>query len=117
MPLHAFSEHHEEDDGLDQESLLETISSLREDLSSMKSSMRRMLRENLELRQELGVRPRQASVSELNRVRDEVDMFARLYDGAPAARRERTPRAAAGGGRRGDMMRTMMMVMMMSELF
>lgn len=116
MSVHSFSRRLDDEEPLDHESLLQTITSLREDLSSMKASMRRMLRENLELRQELGGRPREASVDELNRVRDEVDLFARLYDEPALPRRSRSaPRPRADGGRR-DLLRSMMMMMMMSEL-
>jgi len=112
-------------DDLDREGLARDIASLREDVCAVSDDIRWVLEENSALRQELGrlrqQRRKNESVSELRRLKSELDRMIDLHDVAAGGDCQRgpAPRPAPADhrdGGRGDWMRKMMMFMMLSEM-
>lgn len=103
--------------GLDRENLLETIATLRRDVSSMANEVREVLRENERYEQELSaLRQRAKRPSSAERVRDEIDSLMSMYERV-SPRRARTARATRreeGGD--GRALKKMMMMMLLSEM-
>lgn len=114
-------------DGLDREDLLRTVVSLHDDVCSMTSDIREVLSENSKLKKEVDrLRGRQGGkqrLSEINRIRDDVDRLVHLYEAASVGRarpRQATRREEPDESHppdRSSWMKKMMLFMMMAEMF
>lgn len=112
-------------DDLDREGLARDIASLREDVCSVSDDIRRVLEENAALKQEIGRlrqrRRKNESLSELRRLKGQLDRMIDLHDVAAAEEYHREPaRRPVPADRRedgrGDWMKKMMIFMMLSEM-
>lgn len=117
-------ERHEQD--LDRVDILEAVTSLREELNLVANDIRSVISENTRLRRELeefrGNRERRQRVSEVHRIKDEIDELIRLHEAVSGERsrpREERPLYLANGcgcDDRSAWMKKMFMMMMMADL-
>jgi hypothetical protein len=117
-------ERHEEE--LDRVDILEAVASLRDELNLVASDIRSVISENARLRQQLegarSTRQRDPRVSEVHRIKDEIDQLIRMHEAVsgerPRAREER-PVHHSGGcgcGDKSDRFKKMFMMMMMADM-
>jgi hypothetical protein len=116
----------ETSDEIDREEFLESVASLRQDVSSMSTDIRQVLSENMALRQEVGRlrarRPAEHPNSELRRLKRQLDQLIELHDSAaPSGDRPRNRRPVRRSRvddrpRESSLLTKMMMFMMLSEL-
>jgi hypothetical protein len=119
------NDRYEED--LDRVDILEAVASLRHELNLVANDIRSVISENARLRQELdGMRsPRERAprVSEVHRIKDEIDHLIRMHEAVSGERsraRQERPVQRSGGcecEERSERMKKMFMMMMMAELF
>jgi len=105
--------------------ILETVASLRKDVVTMSSNIREVLKENAELKEELGKlrggrRSGEHWLSEAQRIRAEVDQLLQMHTAAGGGRsqgRRRAPQPVdTGRGESPAWLKKMMMFMMLSEM-
>ncbi len=137
MHAEAYREypHEQYEEELDRTDVLDAVASLREELSLVASDMRAVISENARLRQQLeGLRGRRAAeqyrgapertqrVSEVHRIKDEIDQLIHLHESASGERTrgydERPVHRphTCGCDDKAARMKKMFMMMMMADL-
>ncbi len=112
---------------LDPVELLNTVMSLRQDVSSISGDVREVLKENARLKKEVSRlqnrRKSTQSVSEIKRMKNELDQMMNMHDAMSSGRAKsvRAPRQQeslddSGSAANSSWMKKMMMFMMLAEM-
>lgn len=128
MSLHAVRDGFDDSElqDLDRTEILNSVASLRRELNAMATDIRSVISENVRLRDELEeIRDHRHSarpVSEVHRIKSEIDQLIQMHETVSAGRSRpprdsyRQPANGNGSEDKSAWMKKMMMFMMMAEL-